>query len=165
MKKYTLFLALGASLAFYSCEKKDPVKPITHTPNTPPETDTTPKIIYLQAKSWRLTGLTQGAPGSALQADLYKSGFPNCQKDDLYKFNSPDALVVAPGQNTCSSGETEKSGTWNLNNNSTFLTITNPSQTMIGMTGNFAVSEITATKMILKQTVNDSEYTLTFTAQ
>jgi hypothetical protein len=166
MKKYAIFLALGASLAFYSCTEKGPVNPMPNTPApATPGTDTIPKITYLKAKPWRLTGLTQGAPGSATQADIYKSGFPNCQKDDIYRFNAPNTLLVGTGQNQCSADDAEKNGTWDINNNSTILTMILQAQTMTGMTGSFGVTQLSSSKMVLKQTVSGSEYTLIFTAQ
>ena len=165
MKKYLLLLFLGAAAAFSSCDSDDDtVVPPIQTPPTTTPNDTTPKINYVVAKTWRLSGFTQGDPGSATQSDLFTSGFPNCQKDDIYKFTAPTALTIGTGNNKCNTSETDKTGTWDLNNTSTTFTINNPSQTIIGLNGTFSVKEITASRMILTQVVNGSQYTLTFSA-
>ena len=164
MKKYLLLLLLSAAATFTSCDSDDD-KTVTPTqnPGTTP-TDTIPKIQHVTAKTWRITAFTQGSPGSATQSDVFTSGFPNCQKDDIYKFTAPAELTINTGNNKCSSSETDKTGTWDLNNTSTTFTINNPSQTIIGLNGTFSVIEITASRMIISQVVNGSEYTLTFSA-
>lgn len=165
MKKQLLFLFLSAAAAFTSCTKDgdEPVYP-NQTLVTPTPADTTPKINYVLAKTWRVTAFTQGNETTNTHSDLFTSGFPNCQKDDVYTFTSPDALKVSTGNNKCAASETDKTGTWDLNNNSTQFTLNNPAQTITGLNGEFSVVEITASKIELKQEVNGSVYTITFSA-
>ena len=165
MKKIFIYLTLALAAGFSSCSSDDdqPVGP-TNQPSQPTQTDTTPKINYVLAKNWQITGFGQGTPGTTTFTDVYKSGFPNCQKDDIFTFGPSDELTIAPGTNKCNSGQTEQKGTWNLNNNSSVMTITNPAQTVIGLNGEFSVIEITASKIILTQIVNSNQYILTFSA-
>jgi hypothetical protein len=166
MKKYALLLLLGASALFYSCEPDDP-QPVNTTPTKPTNTqpDTIPKSTRLMAKSWRLTGFTQSASGSSVYVDLYESGFPNCQKDDLYKFTAPNVLTVETGNAKCDQNEVAKQGTWELRSNNTVLSLNIPAQTITGLTGDFSVLEISASRIIVARVINSSQYTLMFSGQ
>lgn len=169
MKTFYILTILGISAAVVSCE--DPTPAPNNTGNTPTQPvnnnpNNLSKTQLITKHTWKLTSFTQGVPGAPTATDLFGSGIPNCQKDDIYKFAVQDsAATIENGAVKCGTTETTKTGKWYFKNGEGTLALKISGQTTIGLNGDFTLKELGETKMILKQTVSGSEYTSIYTAQ
>ncbi len=100
MKKFTqiCIMFLSISLIFISCKKDD--KRIAD--NT---------LELLQNKNWKLTAATENSVYGFF--DVYNDFMEDCDRDNLFKFNSPDIYVLDEGPSKCNpSDDQTKEGTW-----------------------------------------------------
>ncbi|MFC5271063.1 hypothetical protein [Adhaeribacter terreus] len=164
MKNFYFLVLLAFTLGLTSCNDnsdKDPAPIVQPDPADDPAAIELTKQL-LTTKKWRLIALTQNVAGQAIYTDLYNNSYPSCQQDDLYIFETQNnTLKIEVGFGECTPAEPDRNGSWNLKNANT-LTITDPNQSQTGLTGDFSITQLNDTKMILKQTVNGNEYTATY---
>ena len=161
MKRYLLLLALGTCIGFTSCSKDDDKKPADPQTNTPQKPEASAKTKMLSAKPWKLESLTNNG-----QDMMNNPLFPNCNKDDLYKFNTDSTITVNDGVILCPSNPSN--GTWEFKNNETIINLTIPSISLVA-TGDFTLESLSETTLVLSkvQTIagTNSTFVATFKAQ
>lgn len=109
MKKAILFLCLGA-ICFTSCKKKEEEKS---------------KSDILAEGKWKLTAANFNGI-----VDLMSS-MKECQKDNLFLFNTNKTITLDEGATKCSDAaeQTRTDGNWELTNNDAKITVSNSSVT------------------------------------
>jgi hypothetical protein len=113
-----IFLFLGTMAVLSGCKKSD----------KPPAT--TSRTDLLTAKSWRLSSTTVTVNGILMPSSLF---LPDCNKDDLYKFNTDKTLIQDAGATKCNAADPQtQAGTWALNKDQSKLTIAVPGSPLNG---------------------------------
>lgn len=125
MKKLT-FLLLSIVLAASACKKDDKK---SDDPNTTTPTDTTNK--YVSKYTAMITDRWQINAVYIMSKDLkdtiydYYSAMKNCEKDNFIQFSAAKTVSVDEGAEKCdpSAAQITTDGNWNLNSDTTVLTI------------------------------------------
>jgi len=147
------FLFVGSSLFLTNCKKDD--KDPDPAPSGPAQSNTQ----RLTGKNFKLTALTISP--SILGLSNYYAQVPDCEKDDLIRFDTPDIFKKDAGSVKCDPNEVQtKTGTWTWNTNETIITIT-----MDGDSQSWTVTKNDGTTLKVKYTeqINGTNYTLTAT--
>ena len=134
MKKgFFYLLPLAAGLALAGCKKDSTDNPAP----APSKTD------MLTAKTWRLTDVK-----AAGQTILNSGLFPDCFKDDLYKFNANKSLTFDQSTLKCDpTAAATRNGSWELTTNETKLKITDPD----GDVEEGTITTLTSTSLVLSE--------------
>jgi len=156
-KLSTLCLGLafmGSSLFFTNC-KKDEKDPDTTT--TTPSTETNTQ--RLTGKNFKMTAAT--VDPAILGVTDYYAQQPDCQKDNLIRFDTPNVFKDDEGATKCNTNDAQTTaGTWVWNTDETILTITtggeNQSWTVLTNDG-------TTLKVKHTEQINNTNYNLTAT--
>ncbi len=87
---------------------------------------------YLTAGYWKVTGMTIDPGlnfGGTVITDFY-SQMPDCQKDDLTKFNSDGSITDDEGATKCNPNDpqTTNDGSWVLSSDNASVTISYPNE-------------------------------------
>jgi len=115
-KTLSLGLLIGSTLFLSNCKKdeKDPEP----TPVVTPAPTNTEKLT---GKNFKLTALTVD-PALLGVTDFY-SQYDDCQKDDLYRFDTPNIYKEDEGATKCNTNDAQtKTGTWAWNTDETIIT-------------------------------------------
>jgi hypothetical protein len=156
-----LVLAIAASSAFVGCgsdnKSEDP------TPKSNSE--------LLMAKSWKLTAETE-ATGNAAPVNTYDSSYESYEKDNVYKFQANDVLVMEEGATRENpSDPASTTGVWKLMDSDKNLAyqVGFFGTALLSSTQKGEIEELTATKLVVKMTDSNNSPAIvtrqTFTAQ
>ncbi len=140
MKKY-VFALLSIGFVFYACSKDDDKKP----------DDNNAKMQLVTSATWKYdtVGIDTDKDGKADQALPQGYGVATCDKDNTISFKSDSTGVLNNGAVKCSVGDpaTTNFKWWFKDNGATMYTPDNVFGT--GVTGDFKVGELTATRLRL----------------
>lgn len=149
------FLFVSSSLFLTNCKKDDKDPEPTPAPSNPAQSNTQ----KLTGKNFKMTSLT--IDPAFLGVTDYYAQTPDCEKDNIIRFDTPDVFKEDAGSVKCDQNEVQtKTGTWVWNVDETVLTIT-----MDGDSQSWTVVSNDGTTLKVKyvQTFNGTNYTLTAT--
>ena len=135
--KLLTLLAFAIILTFSFCKKSE----------TPPTPDTRTKTELIQLSAWKISAMVcdssvdlDGKNGSS--KDMLSQRLP-CQNDDSYKFNA-DSTTTEIANLKCGNEKSPYKGSW---------IFTNSEKNLLWNGGTYPITEITATKMVLRYTL------------
>lgn len=145
----TLLVAAAVSGALLSCSKKDDAAPS--------------KTSLLTSNTWKLTAVTvsPGIPQGGTTITDYYAQLPACQKDNIYRYATPNVYTDDEGPSKCNSTDPQtNTGTWVFNTDQTVLTISEG-----GTTQSVNLTALDANMMVQSfgTTLNNVTYTFTAT--
>lgn len=134
------------SLLLGSCKKEETTVPKS-------------KTELLCAHYWITTAVTVDPPfddNGTPFTDIF-SLFEDCQKDDLYKFNTDKTTIIDEGASKCDPLAPQTiNGTWSFDANETVLTIENDPAFLKELTES-------TLKVFINDTIDGVDYTYTYT--
>jgi hypothetical protein len=121
----------------------------------------TDTATLLQNKNWKITALTI-SPAYFGITDVLNGLYFDCEKDDLYQFNSNGNFVLDNGATKCAPTDPQtQSGSWNYNSSNKNLHF---EITAAGIMHDMSISSINESSFtgITKDTLSDGAHTSTW---
>jgi len=149
-----LTLITGSILFLTNC-KKD-----TKDPDPTPVVSTQTNTERLTGKNFKMTAAT--IDPSILGVTDYYSQLPDCQKDDLIRFDTPNIFKSDEGATKCNTNDVQtKTGTWVWSTDETIITVTRSGEDPQSWT--VLINDGTTLKVKYTEKINATNYTLTAT--
>ncbi|MFX3626023.1 MAG: hypothetical protein ACN6I4_01565 [bacterium] len=150
MKTRLFTLLIASLLTFSNCKKEEDNTPISSSPSTPTSSTNMKLLTNGTVKGWKF--ISSKFNGNDITQE--------CEKDDVYAFNTNGNYIVHTNANKCSSNEPDEvANTWEFNNDEKEITWV----TGFG-TFEMKIIELTETRLKVKQETN-VVFELTFEAE
>ena len=149
-----LGLIMSSGLFLTNCKKDTKEPDPVVTPSTQTNTE------RLTSKNFKMTAAT--IEPSILGVNDYYNQLPDCQKDDLIRFDTPNIFKSDEGATKCNTNDVQtKTGTWVWSTDETIITVTRSGEDPQSWT--VLTNDGTNLRVKYTEKINGTNYSLTAT--